>query len=289
MSLTMGARPNPAPAFPGQPTARTTETYRQHFAEFVAVNRGIDASRALELVSRAEGQFLGGWGGQDYRRFTELALETFRPLYDETSDAELIRTYQFHGPVDFLRMIGYSIPTLQDIGPIIKRLAGNSKVEILDYGCGLAHRTFAVARYLLTRNVDVKLTFVDIQRDLHFDFLNFLCRKHGINHDFIEITAEELYPPLPAHDYSDNVSVLEHIRDPLAVIENTNRSLRPGGVFLAAIEDEIEEMMHISPNLKAVRDRLAALGYIQVAKCCGVPLLQKPLESSRQFETGRSA
>jgi hypothetical protein len=89
-----------------------------------------------------------------------------------------------------------------------------------------------------------------------------------------------MYPPLPPHDYSDNVSVLEHIRDPLAVIENTDKALRPGGVFLAAVEDEIEEMMHISPNLKAVRDRLAALDYTPVAKCCGIPLLRKPLKPS---------
>jgi hypothetical protein len=175
ISLTAGARVNPAPAFPGQSTDRTAESYRRDLAEFVAAKRGIDVTRAVELMGRAEGQFLGGWGGQDYRRFTELALETFRPLYDETSDAELVRTYQFHGPVDFLRMIGYAIPTLQDIGPILKCLEGNSKVEILDYGCGLAHRTVAVARCLLKRQVNVKVTFVDIRRDLHFDFLNFFA------------------------------------------------------------------------------------------------------------------
>ena len=187
----------------------------------------------------------------------------------------MIGTYQFHGPVDFLRMLGYRIPTEADVRAIVLALAGKQQVGIVDYGCGLAHRTIAVARCLMTRGCSVKLTLVDIRRELHLEFISFLCRKHGIAHEFIEITAAQLYPPLPLHDYCDTVSVLEHVREPLRVIENIHAALQPGGVFLAAVEDEIDEMMHISANLKAVRDRLAALGYQRLAECCGVPLLQK--------------
>jgi 2-polyprenyl-3-methyl-5-hydroxy-6-metoxy-1,4-benzoquinol methylase len=251
-------------------------THHPEFTEFIAARRDIAPNAALELVKRAEAQFKGGWGGQDYRHFTERALETFRPLYDETTDAELIRTYQFHGPADFLRMLGYRVPSEHDVGVIVAALAGRSEIGIVDYGCGLAHRTLAVARCLSKRGARVQLTLVDIRRELHFEFLEFLCRKHGIEHDFIEITADQLYPQLPPHDYCDNVSVLEHVREPLRVIENTHAALRPGGVFLAAIEDEIEEMMHISPNLKAVRERLDSLGYRRIAEYSNVPLLQKP-------------
>lgn len=252
-------------------------TYRQDYIEFVAARRNLSAVEAGVLVSRAEAQFNGGWRGNDYRHFTELALETFRPLYDETSDTELIRTYQFHSALDFLRMLGYGIPDATEIDPIMRHLAGKKQVDIVDYGCGLAHRTIAVARILIKEGVKVRLTLVDIRRELHVEFLGFLCRKYGMEHEFIEVTAERLYPSLPPHDYSDNVSVLEHVREPLRVIENTHAALRPGGVFLAAIEDEIHEMMHISPNLLAVRDRLQALGYQQTGACCGVALLQKPL------------
>lgn len=262
---------------PGTANGAECATYRQDYVEFVAARRNLGASDAEALVSRAEAQFAGGWRGDDYRHFTELALETFRPLHDETSDAELIRTYQFHGALDFLRMLGYGIPDAAEIDPVVRHLAGKPQVDIVDYGCGLAHRTIAVARILIKNGVKVRLTLVDIRRELHVDFLGFLCLKHGIEHEFLEVTAERLHPSLPPHDYCDNVSVLEHVREPLRVIENTHTALRPGGIFLAAIEDEIDEMMHISPNLQAVRDRLQALGYQQAGACCGVALLQKSL------------
>ena len=173
-------------------------------------------------------------------------------------------------------MLGYRVPSEQDVSEVVARLAAKQEVVIVDYGCGLAQRTIAVARCLVASGASVKLTLVDIRRELHFEFLTFLCRKFGIAHEFIEITAECLYPALPPHDHCDNVSVLEHLREPLRVIENTHAALRPGGVFLAAIEDEIEEMMHISANLKKVRDRLLSLDYRRVGERCGLGLLQKP-------------
>jgi hypothetical protein len=63
----------------------------------------------------------------------------------------------------------------------------------------------------------------------------------------------------------------------MTVVNNIDSALRPGGLFLALIPDAIEEMMHISLNLNAVRDRLAELRYQKIATCYGVPLLQKPL------------
>ena len=83
------------------------------------------------------------------------------------------------------------------------------------------------------------------------------------------------YPELPEHDYCDIVSVLEHVREPLTVFNNIDRTLRHDGLLVARVKDEIAEMMHISPNLKAVRDRLANLKYKQVGKYNGVPIFQK--------------
>lgn len=256
------------------------QTYQEEFVAFIAKKRRIDLSRAHTLVTTAQKQFIGGWGGDDYRHFTELALETFRPLYDEGSEAELIETYKFHSGFDFLRMVGYGVPNPQDIELIVSRLSEKKTVDLVDYGCGLAHRTIAISRHLLAKGVKVKLHLVDIRREQHLAFLDFLCRKYGIDYEFIEISPKTLYPELPAHDYCDNVSVLEHIRQPVTVVNNTDQALRPGGLFLALVDDTIEEMMHISPNLKAVRERLADLHYQLVARCNGIPLFQKPLPSA---------
>lgn len=250
-------------------------TYSTEFVEFVAQKRGINAFQAQAMVKKAEGQFKGGWGGNEYRRFTELALETFRPLFDDNADAEVIETYKFHAGFDFLRMLGYSVPTSEDIEPIVSRLSEKPFVAIVDYGFGLAHRTIAVSRCLLERGIKVKLYLVDIRRELLFQFVDFVCRKYHIDHEFIEVTLETPYPELPLHHYCDIVSVFEHIREPLTVMNNIDRALCPGGLLLALVGDAIEEMMHLSPDLKAVRDRLAALGYQQVFTCYGTPLWQK--------------
>jgi SAM-dependent methyltransferase len=253
------------------------ETYHDNYVEFVAKRRGLSADRAGALVVSAEKQFRGGWIGDDYRKVTEQLLETFRPLYDDVTDRELLETYRFHGPFDFLRMLGYVIPKPKEIEPIVSRLAPKSSVSIVDYGCGLAHRSLAVSRRLMACGVKVKLTLVDIRKEWHAQFLEFLMKKYGVDYEFIEITADRLYPELPPHDFCDNVSVLEHIREPLTVVNHTHAALRPGGLFLAYVSDSIEEMMHLSVDLRDVRARLQALGYVKLCEVHSVPLFQKPL------------
>jgi SAM-dependent methyltransferase len=254
-------------------------TYQSEFIEFVANRRGISIEKARASIEQAQKQFDGGWSGDAYRRFTDQALETFKPLYDDTTDSDVIATYKLHAPNDFLRMLGYAVPRDSEVEEIVRRLRGRSQVDIVDYGCGLAHRTIAVSRQLQTSGTKVKLYLVDIRKELHAAFLGFLCKKFAIEYEFLEVSPDNLYPELPAHDYCDNVSVLEHVRDPVRVIDNTHRALRPGGLFLAYVADQEEEMMHISPDLSAARRRLKELSYTPLAKVQGVPLFQKPRES----------
>ena len=254
-------------------------TYHPEFIEFVAERRGMSIDKARASVEAAKKQFDGGWSGDAYRTFTEQALETFRPLYDDSTDSEVIATYKLHGPNDFLRMLGYAVPSPSEIEEIVGRLRSSSPVEIVDYGCGLAHRSIAISRELQAKGVKVRLNLVDIRKELHGAFLEFLCKKFQIDHQFIEVSPETLYPELPPHDYCDNVSVLEHVRDPVRVIDNTHRALRAGGLFLAYVADQEEEMMHISPDLSAARSRLKELGYARIARVQGVPLFQKPASS----------
>jgi SAM-dependent methyltransferase len=255
------------------------ETWQPEYVEFIAKRRGISNAKAKAMVDAAQKQFFGGWLGDDFRKFSEQALETFRPLHDDATDAEVIETYKFHGPIDFLRMLGYVLPKPAEVEPIVSRLASKSHVDMIDYGCGLAHRSLTVARALQAKGVKVHLTLVDIRKEYHGLFLDHLCKKFGVSYDFIEITADKLYPELPPHDYCDNVDVLEHVREPLTVVNNTHRALRPGGYFLAYCNDAIEEMMHISPDLSAVRRRFDELGYVKVASLHQTPLFQKPAQS----------
>lgn len=258
---------------------RSYETWLPDYIEFIAARRGISVPAARAMVETAQKQFFGGWIGDEFRKFSEQALETFRPLHDDATDEQVIETYKFHAPIDFLRMIGYVLPKPAEVETIVSRIGSKGTVEIIDYGCGLAHRSITVARQLQKRGVKVQLTLVDIRKDLHSAFLDFLCKKYGISYQFIEITIDNLYPELPAHDYCDNVDVLEHVRDPIRVVNNTHKALRPGGHFLAYCNDAIEEMMHISPDLSSVRRRLDELGYVKVGALHQTPLFQKPAQS----------
>ena len=247
-------------------------TYAADFVDFLVHSRGLDRVAAQGLVSRSQAQFAGGWAGTQYRAFTERALEVLRPLHDDTPGDALIGTYRAHAPLDFLRMLSYPIPPAAELSVIVDRLAPRPSPRIVDYGCGLAHRSLAVARALRARGVEVSLSLVDIRREVHVAFLDFVCLKYAVPWEFVEVTAQQPYPPLPEHDYCDTVNVLEHVADPVRVIDNVHAALRPGGLFLASVGDQADEMMHLTPNLAAVRSRLHALGYRDTGPCCAATL-----------------
>jgi len=252
------------------------ETYIGEFAEFIAYRKRIESDAAREMVERANAQFPGGWGGNVYRQLNEQLLETFRPLHGDSTDEETLQSYLFYEEFHFLRMISYSIPTPDDLRPIMERLENKKSVGIVDYGCGLATRTIALTRYLRAKGVKVRLHLVDIRRPLYLAFLDFICARADIPYQFIEVSVDNPYPELPPHDYCDNVSVMEHIREPLTVLANTDRALAKGGLLLALVDDTIHEIMHISPSLGAVRSRLKELRYQEIAEVYGTPLFQKP-------------
>lgn len=259
------------PKFAGYPTLMP------EFVEFLAERRQQPVPEVSEMVRRAQEIFPGRWGGDAYRDLTTLLMEMLKPVYDDRNDAEIIETYKHHADFDFLRMLSYPVPRPEDLALPASHLDRHPEVHIVDYGCGLAHRSTALGRLLVSRNVRVHMHFVDIKRPLFYSFISFNCRRYGLQHEFIEITAEHLYPELPAHHYCDNVSVLEHVRDPLRVIENTHKAMLPGGLFLVGAVDSCPEMMHIHPDLACVRDRLGELGYHSVgAGWDGLPLLQRP-------------
>lgn len=254
--------------------AGSSETYEADFVAFVQARRGISADHALQLVARSQQQFDGGWGGIAYRDFTSRALELLRPLYDDSRE-ELIGTYQVHAPFDFLRMLSYRIPADAEMLEIIDSLAARERVDIVDYGCGLAQRSIALAVALKAREKDAHVTFVDIRRPLFVEFLAFLCERRGLASRFVEVDADTPFPSLPGHDFCDLVNVLEHLPEPGRALDNIDRSLRHGGLLLAAVDDQEAELMHVSPNLGAVRERLVELNYSRRRELLGATLFEK--------------
>jgi SAM-dependent methyltransferase len=180
-----------------------------------------------------------------------------------------------HAPFDFLRMLSYRIPADGEMLEIIDSLAARQRVDIVDYGCGLAQRSIALAGALKVRQRDVHVTFVDIRRPLFVDFLKFLCERRGLASRFVEVDADTPFPSLPPHDFCDLVNVLEHLPEPGRALENIDRSLRHGGLLLAAVDDQEAELMHVSPNLRDVRERLVELNYSRRREMLGATLFEK--------------
>jgi SAM-dependent methyltransferase len=150
---------------------------------------------------------------------------------------------------------------------VLQRLQKKHSVDIVDYGCGLAHRSIAVARKLSGQGVPTKLYLLDIPKPIHRAFLRFLCEKYSLSHEFIDVTSSQQLPPVPTCDYCDAVSVFEHLPDPVAVLGQIDQALRADGLLLATVDDEEDEMMHVSPDLSAARRRLQDSRYEPIARC----------------------
>ena len=104
---------------------------------------------------------------------------------------------------------------------ISRHLPNRSDLEILELGCGFRAAQLIALRARLKHGVGV-----DFRIEPQLKALN--------NFTFYEGTIEETLPRLAIElfDAILVVSVLEHLHDPLSVIESARRLLKPSGVLL---------------------------------------------------------
>jgi SAM-dependent methyltransferase len=122
---------------------------------------------------------------------------------------------------------------------------------VVDYGCGFAHLSFEIAK----QDPEAKVHLIDIEC-LPLAFARFRFEKHGLKAEPIVVTAEALYPRLPAHDVCIASEVMEHVYRPLEVYDHIVESLRPGGTLHGGFEDHRPGILHVSPVLAALRERV---------------------------------
>lgn len=104
---------------------------------------------------------------------------------------------------------------------ILRQLPKHSDLEVLELGCGFRATHLLALRPRLKRGIGVDFRIAPELRTLE-------------NFTFHEGTIEETIPKLEAErlDAVMLISVLEHLRDPLFVIEAARRMLQPSGVLL---------------------------------------------------------
>jgi SAM-dependent methyltransferase len=221
------------------------------------LNISIEDSRQRFLASWASVR--GGHAGKGFRRLTDLSHRLLQ-VFSNDSAHEVYDAYQLHAPTHFLRMLSYREPTWGDNDVVVQKLAGRSRVDILDYGCGLAQKSRELAKYLREKGVTVHLALADIPT-LRKEFLQWLGKHTGIETTTLDCTAAHPVPNLPPCDICFATEVFEHIHEPVRHFEAIHSALKPNGLLVTDVSDHVSEFMHVSPHLAELQDRLKTLGY----------------------------
>ena len=229
------------------------------FCEWNAERLGISLEASTQRYLHSLAAIPGGPLGIEFHLFNELSHEIFRPFADD-SPGEVAEAYHFHAHLHFLMMLGRDEKVWSPEDPVVQCLPKEGPVSILDYGCGLAQTSRGLATLLRDRGQAVSLALVDLPT-IRRPFLAWTGERMGIAVKNLDVTPETPIPDLPDCDICFATEVFEHMHDPLPAFERIEKSLAPGGLLLTNVKDHHEEFMHVTPNLKPLRDRLDALGY----------------------------
>jgi hypothetical protein len=245
------------------PSAILTDTQRM-FIEWNAERLGVSEAESARRFASSMAAVKDGHSGSEYSSFCKVSYEIYQ-VFNNDSAREIYDSYRIHGPMHFLRMLGYKEPVWSEEDAIVRKLLGRSHVDILDYGCGLAQRSRSLATFLARKGVAVSLHLADIPT-IRKEFLLWLGKKSGISIAFLECTAEKPIPDLPASELVFANDFFEHVFDPILYFERFHASLKSGGLIEANIDDQEEGYMHVSPNLGKVREKIRAYGYKELSK-----------------------
>lgn len=253
--LPNGSNPPPSPGL--------NDTQRM-FIRWNAERLGIPEEESGRRFAMSMGAVKGGLSGTEYRAFNKLSYDIFQ-VFCNDSAKEIYAAYKMHGPMHFLRMLSYKEPVWNDEDTMVRKLLGRSRVDILDFGCGLAQRSRSLAAFLAKKGASVHLHLADIPT-IRKDFLLWLGPKSGISIDFLDCTLENPIPDLPPCDLVLAIDFFEHVYDPVLYFERFDASMKGGSLIEADVADHEDEFMHVSPKLGKLRERIGSYGYKELIK-----------------------
>ena len=239
------------------------------FVCFLMVKNNLDEDEAKILFKRGWDSFCElGFYSENFKNFSEFYSKVFAWKYSYAEDM-YHDTYKFHSLIDFFRMLSYPIHTddrdvfLYDkiIVFLAERYYQNGEVVIVDYGAGLAQITITLCKILKQNNIDSKLVIIDIYRFIYKEFLEFIKNKYELNFEFIDVDKENPYPEIPKFDFIYIKDVFEHVYRPENIVDNIECSIKENGIIAATVDDEGPEIMHVSRDLKSVRDKFEKYGF----------------------------
>ncbi|HPD45957.1 MAG TPA: methyltransferase domain-containing protein [Anaerohalosphaeraceae bacterium] len=270
------------------------------FVEFMSQKTGKPIAAVERLFCQTRRRFR--FADTRYSRLTGDLAHLYRLLYDTDTEEGMIECYQVHALPNLLKYISYTYPKpktryfrdlVRDVRKLEWRNAWNllrrklvrkaktsgvhlgprgiaevltSLVDgppvVVDYGSGLAYISYEIAGL----RSDSAIFLLDVE-SLVLEFALFRLKKTGATVHAIPVTKENIYPELPDHNICIASEVMEHLAQPLKAYDNIFRSLRPGGLLYGRFDDHQPNMYHVSPNLCALRRRLAE-DFEQVDQWC---------------------
>jgi len=243
------------------------------FADWTANRLNISVVEARRRVDASNGLMVGGWAGDSYDSFMADSYKLFSPFVIDSPE-EVMRSYMFHAPMEFLRYLSYPVadnyawPGLDaGIAHLIATHSGESHIRIVDYGCGLAGSSFFIAEELRLQNKVVELWLFDVPT-LRRHFLAWYCARYdGVRCILKDIIHADLPPSLPQEVHLVVATeVFEHLYPSAArlVASNIVRALRAGGWLKTQLADHDSGFGHVTPKLDDVREHLLALGLREI-------------------------
>ncbi len=249
---------------PGSISGRGTDPEKlsntqQQFLHWNAQRLGISLEESKQRYFASWRAVKGGHRRADYRAFNQMSHKLYQVFFND-DESEIYSAYAFHGPMHFLRMLSYSDPVWNEDDPVIRHLSSYTTVDILDYGCGLAQRSRALAAFLRDKGIRVKLILVDIPT-IRKEFLLWMGVENKVKTVFIDSSELSPVPELPAADICIATEFFEHVYDPVPYFRNIHSALRENALLVTNIADHNKEFMHVSPDLAALRAEIRALDY----------------------------
>lgn len=237
--------------------------WQRAFCEWQAERLGTDTEEMVDRFLESENAIYHGHGGGEFRKFAHLSYSLYLPFVSD-SEQEVFESYAFHQHMHFLRFLSYPLPDWPADHPVIAAHRDRRDVRITDFGCGLAQNSISLVRALRAAGGDGALQLADVS-GLQLAFLEWLCARDGWPCRIHRCTRSAPFPDFEPADVLFAEEVVEHVHDTVATIDALDRLIAPGGFLIGNLEDHQEEFMHVSPDLRLARDRLAALGYAEVA------------------------
>ena len=147
--------------------------WQEAFCIWNAENLGITVEQSRERYMRSWNAIRSGHRGRFYRYYCILTHDIFGVFYDDTIE-ETFSSYEFYGRLDFLRFLSYGEYTWDDADPVVVHLRTKPEPVILDFGCGLAHRSIGLAEKLMQLGCKPKIVLADIPT-IRKEFLIWFC------------------------------------------------------------------------------------------------------------------